>query len=1292
MSVSDSNPEASGKSPSDPTASFRGTGVAPVVAAPASWPQFPDHEILGQLGAGGMGVVYRARDRQRDTVVALKTLLHYGATDLYRFKQEFRALADLSHPNLVMLYQLLSTGDQWYFTMELVEGQDFLWCVRQAASLDTPTAAFDPLAGSETAIPTARTSAPAHVCDEGRLRETLRQLCEGLNYLHARDKLHCDLKPSNVMVEHGGRVVILDFGLVQEGAEPPVTAQASGTPAAGPDPTADMSLTWTRGDAIRGTIGYMSPEQAAGRQLSPASDWYAVGVMLYQALTGRLPFRGGFEVLQQKQKHDPPPPSALVAHVPPDLEALCMELLRRDPASRPGGLAVFDRLGGKPSEEPVALAATSAASVVFVGRDVQLALLRQAATDAAAGHARLVLVPGSSGAGKSTLLQRFFSELSAGHNTLILQGRCYEQESVPFKAIDALIDHLSHAFKAMPDAQVAELLPEGTATLAQMFPVLQRVSAVAAAASHGSRLEGQELRRQAFTALRTLLTRLASMRPLALWVDDLQWGDLDSAELLASLLQGPEPPPILFVLSYRGKYVGTSDCLRALFQMLKENAEVLRQEVPVEPLTVVEALDLARQLLGLTGSAKEAERIARESSGNPYFIHELVLHARAGDEQTGAAEKLDEVIWSRVCRLPEAARGLLEVLAVAGQPLQQGIACQVSSLHGDERRSMALLRSANLVRGSGPRPEDEVETFHDRIRESVRAHLSHEVLRRHHEHLALTLESVPGTAPERLANHFAEAGQPARAGTYFAQAGETAAKALAFDLAASLFRQALAQGTADEAATRRLRQQLGEALANAGRGAEAAEAYLSAAEGADAATAIDLRRQAAYQYCSSGHPDEGRAALRIVLESVGMKLPHTPLQSLTQLLWRRFRLWWRGLKFKERAASEVPAEDLRRVDVTWSTSTGLTLIDLVGAASFQTQNLLLALDAGEPFRLARALAWEAGHSSNPGLSARKRTDTLVARATELAERLDSAYLRSLILLTRGIGEWCYGQWMSSSNLLDQAESLFQERCTGVAWELGTTRSFIMWAFIYRGEFALMSQRATTLRKDAEQRGDLYTAANIGTYPEAVCRLADDEPEEARRLVRHCLAPWSQSGYHVQHMTATWGEVYTHLYLGEGLAAWKRIDEQWPLMRKSHLLRVQMIRIMMYWLHGGSALACTAAGHEPKAMLRAAAWAVRKMEGERTQWGNALALLLSAGIANRGTEARRTHDLLAAAGDQLDAVEMRSYAAAARRRLGQLLGGEQGRSVMDKADAWMKSQAIKNPARMTALHAPGFAAD
>src|SRR5471032_1036867 len=143
----DAADQRSRKPAHDRTASFRGVAdTAPVGTGSPTWPQFPGHEILGQLGAGGMGVVYKARDVERDTVVALKTLLHFGAADLYRFKQEFRALADLNHPNLVMLYQMLSAREQWCFTMELVEGQDFLSALRPAATPDAPTGAYDPLA------------------------------------------------------------------------------------------------------------------------------------------------------------------------------------------------------------------------------------------------------------------------------------------------------------------------------------------------------------------------------------------------------------------------------------------------------------------------------------------------------------------------------------------------------------------------------------------------------------------------------------------------------------------------------------------------------------------------------------------------------------------------------------------------------------------------------------------------------------------------------------------------------------------------------------------------------------------------------------------------------------------------------------------------------------------------------------------------------------------------------------------------------------------------------------------
>ena len=236
-------------------------------------------ELRRRLGAGGFGVVYEAVDRERGTRVALKVLRASQSDALYDFKQEFRALADIVHPNLVSLYELLSEGGRWFFTMELVKGRSFLdWVWEQprperdpAAPTQSmgvaPTAGVTPTGGPGPVTP-SRSAFSALPFVAGRLRSGVGQLAAGITALHAAGKLHRDIKPSNVLVTEEGRVVVLDFGLVADLEMDP-----------GQETT-----------AIVGTPAYMSPEQGEGVAVTEASDWYAVGVMLYEALAGRLPF------------------------------------------------------------------------------------------------------------------------------------------------------------------------------------------------------------------------------------------------------------------------------------------------------------------------------------------------------------------------------------------------------------------------------------------------------------------------------------------------------------------------------------------------------------------------------------------------------------------------------------------------------------------------------------------------------------------------------------------------------------------------------------------------------------------------------------------------------------------------------------------------------------------------------------------------------------------------------------------------------------------------------------------
>ena len=191
--------------------------------------------IVRRIGAGGMGVVYEAFDRERNERVALKTLREFDAAALYRFKQEFRSLSEVLHPHLIPLYELVGEGDHWFFTMELVENAaDPLTFLRgeTASDFESDTTTRAPTAGKEAPPritahgggPSAssnsasndppRASLAGPAVDPVRVRDVFRQLAEGVSALHAAGILHRDLKPSNVLVTAAGRVVILDFGLV----------------------------------------------------------------------------------------------------------------------------------------------------------------------------------------------------------------------------------------------------------------------------------------------------------------------------------------------------------------------------------------------------------------------------------------------------------------------------------------------------------------------------------------------------------------------------------------------------------------------------------------------------------------------------------------------------------------------------------------------------------------------------------------------------------------------------------------------------------------------------------------------------------------------------------------------------------------------------------------------------------------------------------------------------------------------------------------------------------------------
>lgn len=272
------------------TAAFASTGER--IPSTRSRISIPGYRILGELGRGGMGVVYKAIQIRADREVALKVMLHSDharESESSRFMIEAKAAARLQHPNIVQIYEVGDSGETPYFTLEFVEGGTLS---RRLAK----------------EMPSVKEAATM-----------MLTLSRAMAYAHEKGVIHRDLKPANILVTAEGAPKIADFGLARR--------------------TDDVSHLTVDG-TILGTPNYMSPEQATGKQaeIGPLSDVYTLGAILYEMLTGRPPFKGAsaWEVIQQVRSAEPTPPSTLQPGIPRDLETICQKCLQKEKEKRYG--------------------------------------------------------------------------------------------------------------------------------------------------------------------------------------------------------------------------------------------------------------------------------------------------------------------------------------------------------------------------------------------------------------------------------------------------------------------------------------------------------------------------------------------------------------------------------------------------------------------------------------------------------------------------------------------------------------------------------------------------------------------------------------------------------------------------------------------------------------------------------------------------------------------------------------------------------------------------------------------
>ena len=744
------------------------------------------YQILTQLGAGGMGEVYRAQDPRLDREVALKVIrraLVADDTSLDRLLREATLASALNHPNIVTIYETGVVGADRYIAMELIEG-------------------------STLRVLTAREALPL-----SRVIHVARQISEALAVAHGAQIIHRDIKPDNVMLRPDGYVKLLDFGLAR--LQPDGLAAGSTQPAA------------TETGLVLGTIGYMAPEQARGERVAPEADVFSLGVLLYELVTGRHPFMAPSQlgVLHQLMWETPEPPMVLNTDLPQALDQLILEMLQKDPRLRPGASEVMYRLAlVHDSNVAVALASASAGPRAFagipdvVGRETEIEALRHEFDRTVRGRGRVVVVCGEAGMGKTTLLDAFVQELQgSGEAVRVGRGRCSERlaGSEAYLPVLEVLDSLQRNEQLGSLSRLIRAL--APSWYAQIMPPTQNDSSAARLAAETTGGSQERLKRE----IAALLDEVGRIQPVVLCFDDIHWADPSTLDLIAYLARRLDSTRVLIIATCRPSALaqGRHPFLSIKLDLISRGLcrEIVPSSLDVPAIERYVALQFPEHAFP-PGFARV---IHHRTEGNPLFMADVlrdlkrrqilrqqdgrwVVHGRLEELESELPQSVLSLIQRKLEGLDDGDRKLLSAASVQGPDFDSAIVARALQLpeHEVEDRLDRLEREHALVRFV-----DEHEcadrsltlryrfahhlyynSIHDSLRVTRRVALSKVIA----DALIARLGGNPCDCAADIAVILEGAREYVRAAEYWNIAAQTAARLYAHDETARLARRGLA--------------------------------------------------------------------------------------------------------------------------------------------------------------------------------------------------------------------------------------------------------------------------------------------------------------------------------------------------------------------------------------------------------------------------------------------------------------------------------------------------------------------
>jgi tetratricopeptide (TPR) repeat protein len=768
--------------PSAPHDTPERTGpYVPEQAAAADYPAISEFEILGELGRGGMGVVYRAKDVRLGRRVALKFLPEQYAQDrrrLERFQREARTASALNHPHICTIYSLQEYQGQPFLVMELIEGR------------------------------TLRTLAAQHPA-LGVVARLGGQAAEALAVAHAAGIVHRDIKPDNLMVRDDGYLKVLDFGLACLLPASPLQAvldTGEGTPSG----------------TVVGTTRYLSPEQARGETAGSASDIFSLGIVLYELATGRHPFPADSRlgVMHAILSEPPLPPSRLQPGLSAVWDALLLQMLEKDAGLRPAAADVAQVLATLPGDQGARPPAEEAPPVQrhTVGRAKELAELRAGFDSAGAGRGLLLCVAGEPGIGKTTLVEDFAASLAAeGQAFHLARGRCSERLAGA-EAYLPILDALESLLRGEGGERAARVMRLVAPTwFVQVAPRAAGDAAFDQALAE-AKIASQERMKREFVAF---LQEVSALRPLVLIIDDMHWADPSTVDLLAYVGGKCVGLRALFVLTYRPTELALGKHPFLAVKLDLQGRGVCRDL----PVAFLGTPDVERYLEleypGHRFPAEFAALVHGKTEGNPLFMVDLLRYLRDGgviaqehggwslaqavpEVERELPESVRSLIQRKIDQAGEADRRLLAAASVQGNEFDAAVVARALALDAAEaeERLQALDGVHALVRRVGEKEfPDGTLTLRYRFVHVLYQNTLYEGLTpaRKASWSAAVAQALlgyygeqSGTVAAELALLFEPARDFARASDYFLVASRNAARVHANQEAVALARRAVA--------------------------------------------------------------------------------------------------------------------------------------------------------------------------------------------------------------------------------------------------------------------------------------------------------------------------------------------------------------------------------------------------------------------------------------------------------------------------------------------------------------------